>query len=85
MSILTNLNRYQKAHRQQPSLTAEADLIAEYDAIRRAYNAAIACNNIESALVWSERANNIAREMARMQDYFTETEDESLACELKSA
>ena len=85
MSILTNLNRYQKAHRRQPSLTAEADLVAEYDAIRRAYAAAMACNNTESALLWSDRANNIAREMARMQDYIIGTEDESLAYDRKSA
>ncbi len=84
-SILDNLTRYQKAHQRQPSLTAEADLVAEYDAIRRAYAAALACNNVESALLWSDRANDIAREMARMQDYLVETEDEPLAYEQKSA
>ncbi len=85
MSILTNLTQYQKAHRRQPLLTSETDLVAEYDAIRRAYYAALACNNMESALLWSDRANSIAREMARMQDYLTETEDESLAYERQSA
>jgi hypothetical protein len=85
MSILKNLTRYQQAYQQRPSLTSEADLVAEYDASRRAYNAALACNNVESALLWSDRANNIAREMARMQDYLTETEDEFLAYERQSA
>lgn len=85
MSILKNLNRYQKAHQKQPFMTEEANLVAEYDAIRRAYAAALAGNNVESALFWSERANNIAREMARMQDYIKETEDESPTDERKSA
>jgi hypothetical protein len=85
MSILKSLTRYQKAHQQSPFLTSEADLVTEYDAIRRAYAAALACNNIESALLWSGRANGIAREMARMQDYITETENESLVCDEKSA
>jgi hypothetical protein len=85
MSILKNLTRYQQAHQRQPSLTSEADLVAEYDAIRRAYYAALACNNVDSALFWSERANNIARQMARMQDYLEETEDDSLVYERQSA
>lgn len=85
MSILKNLSRYQRAYQQQRSLISETDLVAEYDAIRRAYNAALACNNIESALLWSERANDIAREMARMQDYLTEEDDESRVYERQSA
>jgi hypothetical protein len=85
MSILKNLTRYQQAYQQQPSLTSETDLVAEYDAVRRAYYAALACNNIESALSWSGRANDIAREMARMQDYITETEEDTQTYERKSA
>lgn len=84
-SILDNLTRHQKAYQRRPSLATEADLVAEYDAIRRAYVAAMACNNIESALLWSDRANDIAREMARMQDYMIGTEDETPAYEQRSA
>lgn len=79
MSILNNLNRGQQAHRRQPQLTSEAGLIAEYDAVRRAYASALACNNMESALLWSERANRIAQQMAQMDDCASDTWDDSSA------
>jgi hypothetical protein len=85
MSILANLAQAQKAHQQQPLLTSVADLVAEYDAVRRAYAAAMARNNVESALLWSRRANSIAREMAFMQDPITEIEDGSPTHERQSA
>lgn len=85
MSILANLARAQKAYRQKPLCTSTADLVAEYDAVRRAYAAAMAGNNVEGALLWSDRANNIAREMARMQDFLAETGDESSSYEQQSA
>lgn len=69
MSILANLTRAQKAHRQQPQLMSEAELIAEYNAARRAYAAALASNDVAAALLWSERAVSLARQMAQMQDY----------------
>jgi hypothetical protein len=66
MSILTNLARYREAHRQQPLLMSEAELIAEHDAAKRAYASALAHGNIEGALLWSARANDIARQIAQM-------------------
>ena len=85
MSILANLTRAQKAYQQKPMRMSAANLVAEYDAIRRAYLAAMACNNVEGALLWSDRANSIAREMARMQDCLAGIEDEALASEEQSA
>lgn len=85
MSILKNLSRYQKAYQQQRGMASEDDLVSEYNALRRAYLAALASNNIESSLMWSDRAKEIAREMARMQDYTTETEEDELLSERKSA
>ena len=85
MSILANLIRAQKAYQQKPLRSSAANLVAEYDAIRRAYTAAMASHNVESALLWSDRANSIAHEMARMQDYLAEMEDESPICEQQSA
>ncbi|MBN1431042.1 MAG: hypothetical protein JXB07_21920 [Anaerolineae bacterium] len=78
MSILDNLARAQKAHRQQPLLASEAELVAEYDAARRAYKAALACNDVDSALLWSDRANNLARQMAWLQDRAMKTACEPL-------
>ena len=75
MSVLTKLNQAQDAHHQQPLVVSEAELIAEYDAMRRAYAAAVADRNIESALLWSKRANDIARQMARIQDDVVTIED----------
>jgi hypothetical protein len=72
MSVLANLARDREAYRQQSALESETELIAEYDALRRAYMAALASNNVEGALLWARRANNIVREMVKMQDRATE-------------
>ncbi len=71
MSILANLNRDRQTDGQRSMLRAEAELIAEYDAMRRAYVAALAGNNVEGALLWSRRANSIVREMACMAEQST--------------
>ena len=68
MSILTNLARAREAYQQQPLLILEADLIAEYDAAKRAYFSALAHSDLEGALFWRTRANDIAREIAKIEE-----------------
>lgn len=68
MSILANLDRDRGVDRQRSTQRVEAELIAEYDALRRAYIAALAGNNVEGALLWSRRANIVVQEMIRLGD-----------------
>jgi hypothetical protein len=67
MSILTKLAQNREIYRQRPALEAENALIAEYDALRRAYRAALASHNVESALLWARRATDVAQGMVQMQ------------------
>jgi hypothetical protein len=48
---------------------SEADLIAQYNAARRAYASAVACNDVDAALLWSDRANDLARQIAQMEEH----------------
>ncbi len=75
MSILANLIRAQKAYQQQPLLMSEAGLVAEYDAAKRAYASALAHDNLEGALLWSARANDIARQIAELREQNESVED----------
>jgi hypothetical protein len=68
MSILANLARARELYQQQPLLMSEAWLVAEYDAAKRAYASALAHNDLEGALFWSVRANDIAREIAELRE-----------------
>lgn len=75
MSILANLARARETYQKQPLLISEAALIAEYDAAKRAYASALAHNNLEGALLWSARANDIAREIAELREQEKTAED----------
>ena len=75
MSILANLARSRELYQQQPLLMSEAGLIAEYDAAKRAYASALAHNNLDGALLWSARANDIARQIAELREQNEGAED----------
>ena len=74
-SILAKLTQSREAYQQQPLLMSEAELVAEHDAARRAHASALANNNVEGALLWAARANNIARQIAQIRERSESVED----------
>lgn len=75
MSILANLKQAREAYQQQPLLMSETELIAEYDAAKRAYASALAHNHLDGILLWSARANDIARQIAELRERSESAED----------
>lgn len=60
MSILEELKKKQ---------SSEDLVLFEYDAARRAHYAARALNDIQGAVFWGQRANDIARQLAGMTGF----------------